>query len=172
VGVDTEKNENIKIPINPKKYTLHEDASFLVKSKKVEVGVYIDPKEWKFTKMPEDEDAEYQFQWKKGDAYAIFIAEKLEFPIESFKNIALLNARAAATNVVLMKQEYRSVNEKKMMMLQFSGNIQGIDITYLGYYYSYEGGSIQFLAFTGSKLFEEYENELEEILAGIVVLKK
>lgn len=162
--------ETPEILLNPATFEKDEQASFLVKSKLVSSGVYINPKKWKFIKLEDSEDAEYQFELKSGDAYAILITEKIEIALINLKEIAIDNAKSAATGVEVQAEEYRMINGRKMLMLKFKGEIQGMKITYMGYYYSYEGGTIQLLSFTGNNLFDEFEEELESLLNGLVML--
>ncbi len=100
--------------------------------------------------------------------YAMLISEKLTIPIESLKNIVLENAREATPDIKIVHQEYRNVNGIQVLMLQMQGTIQGIQFTYFGYYYSNEQGTIQLLTYTGANMFQEYKNEIEKFLNGLV----
>jgi hypothetical protein len=82
----------------------------------------------------------------------------------------LENARSAAPDVRIIKEEYRTVNGIKLLMIQMQGTIQGINFVYFGYYYSYSGGTVQLLAYTSKQIFDEKEQELEEFLNGFVRL--
>ncbi len=162
--------ERVPIPVNDEKFEKHKDASFLVKSSKVGVGLYMDPKSWNFRKGTENDAYEFQFQKKKDDLYAMMITEKLEIPIESLQNIAIDNARAAAPDLKVTKEEYRTVNGIQVLMMQMTGTIQGMRFTYCGYYYSNEGGAVQLLTYTGENLFDDYYPEIEKFLNGFVTL--
>ena len=158
----------IEIPVNDKQFVKDAQSTFLVKSKKLPIGIWINPKKWSFGKESENEDAEFQFQMKGEDLYAMLIAEKVSIPLESFKNIVLENAKEASPDIKIVKQEYRNVNGIKVLMLQMQGTIQGIKFIYYGYYYSNEKGTIQLLTFTGASLFKEYKNDIELFLNGLV----
>ena len=162
--------EKAPIPVNDEKFEKHKDASFLVKSTKIDIGLYMDPKSWSFRKGTEDDAYEFQFQKKKDDLYGMLITEKLEIPVESLQNIAIDNARAAAPDLKVTKEEYRMVNGLQVLMMQMTGTIQGMRFTYCGYYYSNEGGAVQLLTYTGEKLFDEYYPEIEKFLNGFVTL--
>lgn len=163
-------NINNQIPFNEKEYLKDAKSTFLVKSNKVNIGVWINPKNWNFSKGDDKDVAELKFQKKGEDLYAILIAEKMQIPIESLKEIAIDNAKTVASDVKIIKEEYRIVNGIKVLMMQISGTIQGIKFTYFGYYYSNTNGSIQLITYTGSKIFDDYYNDIELFLNGFVEL--
>ena len=141
------------------------NAKFFVKSEKVSFGVWIDSKKWKFKKET-DGTREYMFSLNGEDAYAMFIPEKIEIPMESWKQIAVENAQKVATNVSVISEQMRKVNGLTVYCMQLNGTIQGIKFTYYGYYFSSDAGSIQFITYTSQKLFAQYKPALEELLNG------
>jgi len=160
--------ENEVIPVNEKKFLKDNKSSFLVKSNKLNVGIWINPKGWSFSKGTESDAFEFQFQKKGDDLYAMLISEKLQIPVETLKGIAIENAKSAAPDVKVIKEEYRNVNGIQVLMMQMSGTIQGMRFTYYGYYYSNANGTIQLLAYTGENLFPNYLTDIEEFLNGLV----
>ena len=64
-------------------YLKDKKASFLVKSNKTNVGVWINPKKWSFKKAKPTSPSEYTFTNKDEDLYAMLIAEKTQIPLES-----------------------------------------------------------------------------------------
>lgn len=149
-------------------FTRDKASTFLIKSKRANVGVWINTKIWSFTNNSTNEDAEIQFEKRTGDIYAMLITEKIQIPLESFKSIALQNAKNAATDIKIIKDEYRNVNGKKVLMLQMSGTVQGIKVVYFGYYYSSEKGTTQLISYTGENLFKAHMTEMEVLLNGLV----
>jgi hypothetical protein len=147
-------------------------ATFIVKSSKLNCGVYIDPKKWSFTKNKPDETSEFQFTLKGMDAYGMIISEKMEIPLPTLRNIALKNAKSVAPDMMIIKEEYRKVNDNTVLLIQMNGTINGIKITYFGYYFSSTEGSVQLVTYTATKLFIEYKNVMEDFLNGFVTLKK
>ncbi len=160
--------ENSEITVNDKEFVKDEKSTFLVKSKRLNVGIWIDPKRWKFTKGSENDDFEFQFQKKGGDLYAMLISEKMQIPIETLKGIAIENAKSVAPDIEVVKEEYRNVNGIKVLMMQMSGTIQGMRFTYYGYYYSNDNGTIQLLTYTGENLFDDYLDDSEVFLNGLI----
>lgn len=157
-----------EIPVNSALFLKSEEATFLVRSKRTNVGIWINPKHWSFKKGEEGEPAEFQFQRKGDDLYGMLIAEKISIPIESLKGIAINNARSVAPDIRVIREEYRTVNGLELLMMQMAGTIQGTKFIYHGYYYSSPSGTVQLLTYTGENLFQQYEERIEDFLNGFV----
>ena len=146
------------------------NSSFLVKSKIAPVGVWINTSDWKFNNDDNNEDSEYFFEYQHGDLYGMAIVEELEIPIDNLAKIALENAKYLINDIQVVTQEYRFVNGQKVLYMEFGGTVEGMQITYDGYYYSDSGGTIQLIVFTGTNLINKYKNKIEEFLNGLVSL--
>lgn len=157
-----------EIPVNKKAFKKSKNASFLLKSSRVNLGFWLDPKKWSFKKAANNEDAEYELQLRDGDLYGMIITEKVEIPLEALKDIAIENGRAVAPDLKIVKEEYRTVNGAKVLLIQMNGTTQGIKFSYYGYYYSNSNGTIQFVTYTSQNLLDTYVNDCEELLNGIV----
>lgn len=83
----------VEIPLNEHLFTKPPKATFLVKSTKVDLGIWIDPKAWSFKRGTDEDAYEFQFERKGGDLYAMLIAEKTHIPLETLRTIAIDNAR-------------------------------------------------------------------------------
>lgn len=165
-----EQEQEPPIEENTQVYSKSKNSTFLLKSNKLNIGVWLDAKTWSFKKGESDAVNEYSFQKKSGDLYAMFISEKIQIPLDELKTVAIDNAKKVSTNFRLVKQEFRKVNGINVLMLQMSGNIKGIDFMYYGYYYSNENGTIQLITYTSEKLFKSYFNEIELFINGLVEL--
>jgi hypothetical protein len=157
-----------EISTNPIKFTKHKESTFLLKSKKFNVGFYLNPKIWSFSKASDNPSAEYEFQLKEGDLYGMVITEKVEIPLETLKSIAFENAKALAPDLHILKEEYRVVNGLKVLLLQMNGTLQGIKFSYYGYYYSSPEGTVQYVTYTAQNLLESYIPEIEKLLNGLI----
>ena len=161
-----------EIPENPTPFMRDSRSSFLVKSKKIPVGVWVNPKEWSFTSKTSNSASELEFQSKDKDIYGMLITEEIEIPLETLADIAFKNAQSAAPDIEVKSKEYRTVNGLKVLMMQLEGTIQGIRFVYFGYYYSSEKGTVQFISYTSASLFNKYKDDIEEFLNGFVSLEK
>lgn len=102
------------------------------------------------------------------DLYAMMITERIDIPLESLKKAALINARNAAPDIKIVKQEYRTVNDKKILMIQMNGTTEGIKFSYVGYYFSSPKGTVQLVAYTSQSLIMELMDEVEFFLNGLI----
>jgi hypothetical protein len=159
---------NRAIQVNDKEFLKDKNSTFLVKSKTINIGIWLNPKEWNFSKNTVNESAEFQFQKKDEDLYGMLISEKMQIPVETLKDIALENAKKAAPDIKVIKEEYRNVNGIKVLMMQLSGTMQGIKFVYYGYYYSNSNGTIQLVTYTGENLLDEYKDDIELFINGLV----
>jgi hypothetical protein len=160
--------EDIEIPVNEKAFIKSDNSTFLIKSNRLNIGIWMNPKTWNFKKGDEGGATEFNFQNKAGDLYGMLISEKIQIPLETLKTIALSNARSAAPDIKIINEEYRTVNGLKVLMLQMAGTIQGLKFTYYGYYFSNANGTIQLLTYTSSDLFNKTLEEVELFLNGLV----
>lgn len=165
---DESLNEFTEIEINETHFTKGEQSTFLVKSTKTSVGIWIDPKQWTFSKAEDSSPAEFTFKMKELGIYGMLISEKLELANESLIDIAINNAKEAAQNVNVIHKEYRKVNGIDLIMMQLSGTIQGVNFVYFGYYYSGPEGAFQVLTYTSKKEFVESKDIMEKFLNGFV----
>lgn len=157
-----------EIPMNPIKFTRPVTSTFLLKSTKFNVGTYLDSKKWSIEKGKGDDAYEYQLTLNQGDLYAMMITEQVEIPLDALKEIALENARDVAPDVYVVKEEYRTVNGLKVLVLQMNGTLSGIKFSYYGYYFSSEKGTIQFIGYTSQNLLPKYQKTIEDLLNGLV----
>ena len=160
-----------QIPTNPKTFQKNENATFLLKSNRLNVGFWLDPKAWSFRKSTENPDAEYEFNLKEEDLYGMVLTEKFEIPLQSLKLIAVENAKEVAPDLKVIKEEYRNVNGLKVLLLHMNGTMQGIKVSYYGYYYSNETGTVQFITYTSQNLMNTLIEEGEKLLNGLVVIE-
>ena len=159
-----------EISTNPNKFVKDEKSTFMLKSNHLNVGFYLNPKKWSFKKPVDNPDAEYELQLKGGDLYGLIISEKVEIPYETLRSIAVENGKSIAPDLRIVKEEYRTVNGLKLLLIQMNGTMQGIKISYYGYYYSNQKGTVQFLTYTSQNLLDSYMPEIENLLNGIVQL--
>ena len=126
-----------------------------------------DPTKW--TLLPSDKPGRRQLNHREGDGYALIFAERLQMPIATLKNIVLQNARTAAPDAKVVREEQRTVNGVPVTCMELTGTTQGIPFRYFGYYYAGKAGTIQVITYTGESLFPEYRDDFEELLNGFTV---
>jgi hypothetical protein len=157
------------ITTNPFPFKKSIEAKFFLKSKVNDSAFYIDTKKWQHAAATNNADAEYEFTLKGGDLYAMAITERISIPLTVLKNAVVTNARAAAPDIRVVHEEFRTVNNQTVLQMEMTGSIDGLEITYFGYFLSTSAGTTQWLVYTGSNLMNEYRKEIETLLNGITV---
>ncbi len=160
--------KNEEIPTNSKKFKKSKESTFLLKSKNLNVGFWLNPKEWNFKKAIQNPDAEYELISKEGGIYGMIISEKIEIPVKTLRTIVLENGRASAPDLQIVEEEYRTVNGFKVLFMKMKGTMQGIKFTYYGYYYSNSNGTVQFITYSSQKLIDKYQKDCDKLLNGFV----
>jgi DNA-directed RNA polymerase subunit RPC12/RpoP len=128
-------------------------------------GVWIDPQKWERASS-EENPIKIDFNHKKGEAYAILIAERVSFSMELLKKAAVANAKKAMPDVKIASEEKRVVKGKELLCLKLTGTFQGTPYIYYGYYYGGSGRSLQVVTYTASNLFDEFKQDFDDFLNG------
>ena len=157
-----------KIGTDPIKYRKPKNSTFLLKSKKNDSAIWINPKKWSFTKSDPTQATEYKLRLKDKSLYGMMITEEIELPLKTISNAALANAQAAAPNAKIIKREYRKVNGIKVLYQEITGSIQKVNFTYISYNFSNKSGSTQLVTYTANNLVNKYRPEIFKLLNGLV----
>lgn len=136
------------------------------------VEVNYDPAKWEATPKQLSADAELSLRHKNGDAYFVLIAERVEIPIENFKEIALTNARELDPEARITSERAVSRNDGGEVVLDIEAKASGIPLHFRGYYWSSPAGSVQATAWTSTNLMDEYAPDIEQLLAGVLAHKR
>jgi hypothetical protein len=161
------KNHFDSIPTNEQHFKKAASLTFSIKSKVIPGSIFYNTSKWTMKKA--ESPSEYTFTHKTQDVYGMFISEQIEIPIENLRSLALQNAQEVAPNCEIVKEDFRMVNGKKVFFMQMNGTTQGIKFTYLGYYYSNQSGTFQFVTYTAQNLLAKAQAEMFELLNGVVV---
>ena len=157
------------IQVNKNTFNKPNDSSFLLKSTTNKSAFWINTNKWSFLKTKKETNGkEYEFQLKGKDLKGMAITEEIEIELQSLTDLALINAQKVAPEIKILKKEYRTVNDKKVIYMKMNGTIQGINVTYFGYYYSDTYGTTQLLAYVSTNLISKYKLEINNFLNGLV----
>lgn len=157
------------ITTNPEKFSRGKDAVFLLKSNRIHLGFWLDPKKWNFGKATSNEDAEYQLQLKDESLQALIISEKIHIPIETLRNIVIKNAQKVSPDYHLVFEEFRIVNGLKLLYIQAEGTISDMPINFYGYYYTDSVSTLQFVTMSFNNSKSNDKKIAEELLNGLVL---
>ncbi|RXK62496.1 hypothetical protein ESA94_05710 [Lacibacter luteus] len=170
----TETNSSSKTQFNDSlltKYSKSTAAKTLLKSERTDHALWYNETKWNPTDLKPTEASEYLLKLKNQDGYCITVVEKIEIPLENFSAIVVKSMKMrGAENVIVEKEEYRMVNGKRVLFMQFSVTMSGMNFTYAGYYFSNESGTSQVLCYTAKNLFKQYQQEFMTMLNGFVVI--
>jgi len=161
------KSKEKAINTNETEFKRPDSSTFLLKSTNNNSAFWVNTNKWSFKKATGNTEAEYELELKGNDLYGMVITEAIDIPVESLTDIVLTNAKSAAPDIEITEREYRYVNGNKVIYMVMSGTMQGIKVTFLGYYYSDASGSTQLLTYTGSNLVGKHKTEITDFLNGL-----
>lgn len=141
----------------------------LLTGSKLNYEIAYDSEKWYAYPSVSGSESEYELDHLDGDVYALVIAERIEIPLESLREIAVENAKAVGPNIEVVLEETRTVNGREVLAMKMAGTVEGIDIQYYGYYTSGDFGTVQFVSYTGQNLADDYADELDELLNGLTI---
>ncbi len=152
------------------KYSKPTTAKTLLKSERTDHALWYNENLWSRSDMKLSEANEFLLKLKDQDGYCITVVEKIEIPIDNFSAIVLKSMKMRGVeNIVVEKEEFRIVNGKRVLFMQFNATSNGITFTYAGYYFSNETGTSQILCYTAKNLFSQYKQSFMDMLNGFVV---
>lgn len=161
--------DNEEILTNEEIFKKPASANFLLKSKHAEVGFWVDPKKWNFEKGASNSPAEYNFSLKENNSVmAMVVSEPMGMDLMSLRKFALNNIQEVSSSFKILKEEYRMVNGLKILKIEAEATVEGINFSYINYYYSDSLSTIQFLGFTAKTLIRKNAALIEELLNGFV----
>ena len=166
---DDQLNKKETIGTNQAIFEKSPDADFQFKSKRNNSAFWINTNKWKITQMIKNDSAEYIFKRENADLYALVIAEGFAMPMETLANAAFNNMKEQDANATISGKEYRIVNGNKVIYMVYGGTVNGIPVSYYGYFSTNDSGCTQFIVFTSTNLGEKHESEIQEFLNGLTV---
>ena len=115
-----------------------------------------------------DGTAEYQFVSKDGAVYARIISEKLRAPNNLMREVIEANARKNVDAFEPIEENEVIINGITTNRLKVRIQMKGMDLLFLYYYFSNELGTLQLFSYSSLDLFNQYEDEINEFMSGIV----
>jgi hypothetical protein len=162
--------ESPKPPLdkNPSTHQKPKKSTVVFKPKGDRFLVWYDPSVWRPQKESSDPD-KTSFTHKDGDVGVIVIAERVEIPLETLKEVAINNAMEAAPDMKVTFEENRVVNGRNILCMKMQGTVQSIKFNYDSYYYAGKAGVIQCITYAPNNLYREYESDMSDFLDGLVI---
>lgn len=162
------------ITTNETAFSKDKSATFLLKSKKVDAGIYFDPKTWKTTSLLKSPFVEYAFINPENDGLiGMFVSESIEIPtLKNLKDLQVSIIEKRADYFKLKESEYRTVNGLKVLYMRYIANTKGMDFEYQGYFYITESGYCSALTYSQQKNFEKLKPKMDAFINGLVKVEK
>jgi len=140
-----------------------------VKGKLIPYEIWYSNEKWTVLGKSENSLAEYTLKHKDGDVMAAVVAERIQVDLDKLVEIALNNLKNSASEYRIVDWKNATINNNVGKLLRINAIVQGIDFTYLIFYFSNERGSFQLMTFTSNNLFADYEKDLMELISGFVI---
>lgn len=142
----------------------------IIKGQDVKYVVVYDSSLWTLHDTPINVQSDFSMSLKKSEtSVALLIPEKSTTTLASLRDIALVNARKSSKNVVILKQEYRKVNKKDMLYLEFTTEVRGFTFLFMAYYYAGPFSCIQFVTYTEISQAEKEKPKMMNLLNGLIL---
>jgi hypothetical protein len=123
-----------------------------------------DPAKWR--QQATTDPGTTQLNHVSGELWLKVIAERIEVGPEALRSVAVSNAKAAAPEIHVDSETWRTVNGLKVLVLRYGGNANGIRFTFYNQMYSDSAGIVQLAGWTTTNLFDEHRRDLLELFAG------
>ena len=94
------------------------------------------PDSWKQAERPENPAAKVEFTRKTGEAGALVIVERLQMPISALRKAVIEKSTKLDKDAKLVCDETRIVNGTEVLCLTTNAKVEGIPVTYHGFYYA------------------------------------
>lgn len=164
-----------KIDENPAVFGKSTDQSILMKSSRLDAGLYYNPKKWKISNQTPAPHIEYFFTDKniENPLFGFMTTEKLQIhDLKSLKNLMLASIQKNVDYFRLKQSEYRTVNGLKVLYLRYAANVKGLDFEYGTYYYLTNSGYCAVVFYSAQSEFEKNSAAAGQFLNGIVKTDK
>lgn len=161
------------ITTNPEVFSKDNNSTFLFKSKKINAGIYVNPKLWKVNNYLQAPYVEYIFQNTDNDQLiGMIVSEKIEIPtLKNLKDIQIAAIQKKADFFKLEESEYRNVNGLKVLYMSYIANTKGMDFKFINYYYLTEEGYFAVSSYTLKNNFDKHKTSMERFINGIVAIE-
>lgn len=164
--------ESTVIEKNPFDFKTPSTSTFSLKSKKNDFCFWYNPKKWKTSPQRISEITEFELTNTNVEVFAMMISEAAAIDLINLKKIVLENLRKNSTEMTLVKEELRTVNNNEVLYLEVKATLSGIKFHYLYHLITNESGYSQLVLATYENLFAKYKPEMDLFLSGLNVKVK
>jgi len=149
-----------KSPSATKKYALTAGAQF-----------FVDSKIWVKNKQQTIEGSDVEFTHVDGTSFIAVLSQKQFLEKDTFIEAFIVGMKESAKEVTVKERADIVVNGTPVTALMIEMKDEGVNVTYLAYFYSGSKGMVQVLGYCGTEIFGELSPVLQAGLNGLVVKK-
>lgn len=124
------------------------------------------PTKWRVQKNTTDV---FELTHVKGAAYARFIIGQRRLSTEKLVEVAIEDFKKADAGAHEISREPKTIDGVTIISLRVEAVPRGVPLTFWGYYFGGDAGTVQILTYVGSSSFEKYEPDLGELLDGLQI---
>ena len=164
-----EKN-NLDFNTN-KKTSETNNSNQLIKSDIGDFGVNINQNIIQTNSHSFNKDAEFTFVSKNGKFWALFMTEKISFPLKFLKDFKIKSMKEKIESFEILKEDERIVNGMKIMHVQLKGISKNFKFVYCIYFASSESSTSQLFSYCLESDFENNRENMYKFLDGFTQVK-
>jgi hypothetical protein len=90
-------------------------------------------------------------------------------PMDMLKTMAWENVKKTVPDVHITDEGKKMINNNEVLYMKMEGTSQMKPVTYLGYYYTGNGGTIQVITYAAKDIFAKVEPDMVEFLNGLII---
>jgi len=114
-----------------------------------------------------NESADFQFVNADETGYGVLIFDGLPVPLESLKDILIMNANSIDPNARIIDVTSCTVNNSNGELVTYVASYSGLEFIFYTYITTNDNGTIQFTFYTLSTKFEELKPSFQEAISGL-----
>ncbi|OGP92480.1 MAG: hypothetical protein A2Z19_06080 [Deltaproteobacteria bacterium RBG_16_54_18] len=146
-----------------------EVAKKAIRGKRGTYELRYDETKWRVAQIKFNPSAEFCFIHTAGDAYAMIIDETMQMPQDMLKTMAWENVKKTVPDVHITDEGKKTINNNEVLYMKMEGTSQMKPVTYLGYYYTGNGGTIQAITYAAQDIFVKIEPDMVDFLKGFSI---
>jgi hypothetical protein len=150
-----------------KTLTLNAKATMILKNKNGKYQLSLNPDVWEQTRGNND-SAEFQFVNNDQTGYCVVLFDGLPIPLDSMKQLVIVNAHKVDPNSSISGVEKCIVNNTEGELVTYTASASGLDFTFFTFIASKDSGTIQYTFYTLSSYFEKMKPQFLDAISGLV----
>jgi hypothetical protein len=161
--VKREDSDIIKDYVKPK------TAKYYEKSKTKIYEVWTDYRKWQGSYNNKKGGPEFIFTHSSEDIQAVSSVDRMTRSNEDIVDTIMSGVKNEISKPKLILSDKRMVNGKVIQCLEIEGMTRGIPVTYFGYFWSGNAGTVELVCVTEQSVFKKNKDDIIELFSGLVI---